>query len=171
MQLTIKSASLIVLFCAALSANAVPLPVTEGDLAIRAGPPHPPPSHGPPHNPHPRDLEERQRQGLNNGNPANGPVNGNPASNNGGRNGPGAAPGVSIYHTHLQATGLTLTRLLPLPIEMAEIWKSASAKDQTGMGQPMGQPMDLPMDLPMDQRTETQLPTTEDVMGLELLLE
>jgi hypothetical protein len=131
MQFTIKSASLIVLFCAALSANAVPFPVTGGDLAIRADPPPPPPSHGPPRNPHPRDLEERQRHGPNTGSPANGPANGNPSSNNGGRNGPGAAAGVSINRALLQATSLTLARLLPLPIEMVEIWKSASAKDQT----------------------------------------
>jgi hypothetical protein len=66
---------------------------------------------------------------------------------------------VSINRALLQATSLTLARLLPLPIEMVETWKNASAKDQTGMGQPM------------DRRTEIRPATTEDVMDLELLLE
>ena len=68
MQFTIKSASLIVLFCAALSANAAPFPTTEGDLAVRAPPPPPRPNNGPAR-PHPRGLEERQRQGPNRNGP------------------------------------------------------------------------------------------------------
>ena len=86
MQLTIPNASLILLFCTALSANAAPLPTSNfADLAVRV------------------------------------PQNANPATNNGGRNGAGAAAGVSSV-------------IMPKLSKQTNISQAAAAGNRNGAG-------------------------------------